>query len=401
MLYSVEAMVWKSRCVGMPFSNGMPIPPAPGDWLELPAWARERDPYRGVPMLTTSKASSLAVHQGGQMASAGVMVTSAEKQHSTIKPKPNAPKLLQRYNVSSPVQSHGSGVLMEKRVNYAEPEGVFKRHAEEPDEKQGERRGRKRPPAPMAAPPVRQIAEMDPDTLRGRTSLNLPALERFSRYVEGFVNDEFVAMRKHLAAMAPLDVLGVQLSASNVHLLSSFLAAARIHVSDVAENFQVLHQEERRIWIVPLLNMWSPAHGSPQLLARSGWYPYWFAHGSDDVGLLGILQYRKMRRSLPEEKYPTSGFFCAATHDVHEKVWPILRCWSSSKNQAGVVVVGMAANQKPHRKVETGGTFAEQEECSRGHVVHNSRQKRWCIHPDITQVLGLAVVQKASLDVVS
>ena len=301
-------MVLKSRCVGMPLSNGLPIPPAPGD-------------------------------------------------------------------------------------------GVFKRHAEEPDEKRGERRVRKKPPAPMAAPPIRQIAELDPDTLCGRTSLNLPAVERFSGYVEGFVNDEFVAMRKHLGDMTPSDVLGVQLSACNVHLLTSFLAAARINVSDVAANFQVLQQQEHRIWIVPLLNMWSPAYGSPQLLARSGWYAYWFAHGSDDVGLLGILQYRKMRRSFPE-KYPTSGFFCAATHDVHQKVWPILRCWSSSKNQAGVIVVGMAANQKPHRKVETGGTYAEQEECSHGHVVHNSRQKRWCTHPDITQVLGLAVVQKAPVQVV-
>ena len=45
----------------MAFSNGVPIPPAPGDWSHLPVWAREHDPYRGVPVLTTSKASSVAV----------------------------------------------------------------------------------------------------------------------------------------------------------------------------------------------------------------------------------------------------------------------------------------------------------------------------------------------------
>ena len=210
------------------------------------------------------------------------------------------------------------------------------------------------------------------------------------------MNDDFMAMKAHLDDMLPMEVWGVKLSSSNLHLLTSFLAAARFKTSEVATNFQILHHQEHRVWIVPLMNMWKPAFGCPQLLARSGWHSYLFAHGSDDVGPLGVLEYRKMRRSFPDEQYPTTGFFCAATNDVGDGVWPILRCWASCKNQAGVVVVGLAATEKPHRKVESGGVYAEQQECSRGHVVHNPRNKRWCINPEVAQVVGLAVVQTAA-----
>ena len=153
-------------------------------------------------------------------------------------------------------------------------------------------------------------------TLSGRTKLSLPAVERFIRYSEGFVNDDFMAMKDHLDNMLPMEVLGVRLSRNNLHLLTSFLAAARFKTSEVSTNFQILHHQEHRVWIVPLMNMWKPAFGCPQLLARSGWHSYIFAHGSDDVGLLGVLEYRKMRRSFPDEQYPTTGFYCAAKNDV-------------------------------------------------------------------------------------
>ena len=360
----------------MPLSNGLPIPPAPGDWLELPAWARERDPYRGVPLLTTSKASSRAVRDSSSM---GSLVTGGLGKQSATKQNHSCgcdPRLL---------QLRGCSVRDDLQC-------AWKRRASKSEENQ-EKRCRNEPPVPMAAPSARPGIEIDPHTLCGRTSLSLPAVERFIRYSEGFVNEEFLAMKRHLSVLRPSDCSGIRLSPSNLHLLAAFLAAAKFDVSDVAGSFQVLQQQEHHIWILPLKNMWKPAFGCPQFLARSGWHSYWFAHGSDDVGLLGVLQYRKMRRSFPDGQYPTTGFFCAATHDIMERSWPILRCWSSSKNQAGVVIVGMAAIEKQHRKVESGGTYAEQQACSHGHVVHNPRQKRWCINPEVAQVMGLAIVQ--------
>ena len=42
----------------MPVYGGLPLPPVPGDWAALPECAREADPYRACPLLTTSKAAA-------------------------------------------------------------------------------------------------------------------------------------------------------------------------------------------------------------------------------------------------------------------------------------------------------------------------------------------------------
>ena len=61
------------------------------------------------------------------------------------------------------------------------------------------------------------------------------------------MNDDFMAMQNHLDNMLPTEVLGVKLSSSNLHLLTSFLAASRFKTSEVT-SFQILHHQEHRVW---------------------------------------------------------------------------------------------------------------------------------------------------------
>ena len=200
-----------------------------------------------------------------------------------------------------------------------------------------------------------------------------------------------------MQSMRPTNIAETWLTVENARRLTSFLAAAGVPVSDVGSKYETLQLHEHRIWILPLLHMWTPAFGRPQHMVSRRMFTYYFAHGTDDIGLLGILQLRKMRRSFPEENYPAVGFFCAATNDASEHTWTIMKCWLSSKNEAGVVVVGVAASVEPHRKVQAGGVLAEQEACAVAKVAHNVRKKQWCIHPDVSQVIGLAIVQRAPL----
>ena len=202
-------------------------------------------------------------------------------------------------------------------------------------------------------------------------------------------------MKKHLEAMSPMEDLGMKLSAKNVCLLTSFLAAAKFSVSDVATNFQVLNHRDHRVWIVPLKNMWKPPFGCPEFLAQRGWRSHLFAHGSDESGILHVLQCRKMRRcSASDEEDRKVGFFlCEATSDVGEGMWAILRCWSSKQNQAGVVIVGTAVNREIRQARKSGQTRDERQECLRADVVCDLQNRRWCVNPEVACVAGLAVVQ--------
>ena len=119
-------------------------------------------------MLITSKASSVAVlHDRHSHA----VVSELVESQSAAKPKPScAPKLLRRHTALAPAhRSDNIGAAVGVRMHGS---------------------GRTKPPAPMAATPTKQHAGMDPDTLSGRTKLSLPAVERFIRYSEGFVNED-------------------------------------------------------------------------------------------------------------------------------------------------------------------------------------------------------------------
>ena len=256
---------------------------------------------------------------------------------------------------------------------------------------------RTKPPPPIAAPPAKPILECDPDTVTGRAMLVASSVKRLATYAEGSFDKDFLAVWNHICMMKTSTTAGSELLEGHQVRLASFLAAAGVATSNVGTQFETMQLQEHKIWFLPLLHMWTPACGCPKALIGSRMHTFFFAHGTDDVGMLGILAHQKMRRSFPSEGYPTCGFFCLATNDFNERMWPIVKCWFSAKNEAGVLVVGMAATDGPHRKVESGGVLAAQEACARAKVAHCTRRKDWCIHPDAAQVLGLAVVQSASL----
>ena len=180
------------------------------------------------------------------------------------------------------------------------------------------------------------------------------ALQCFVRYSEGFYDDTFLAMWNHVRALQCSKCCECVISTENQMRLASFLAAAKVRTANVGMMFETMQLQEHRVWVLPLLKMWMPASGSPKSLIASRMCTF-FAHATDDAGLLGILQYQKMRKSFSTENFPTHGFSCVATNDLQEQVSTIVKCWVSSKNMAGVVVVGMAVTDEPHRKVKPVG----------------------------------------------
>ena len=385
----------------MPLYDGLPLPPVPGDWALLPEWARVADPYRACPVLTTSKAAGVVA----QSECRGSLSRSAPMQMCP-RPKPScAPALHLPFSAFGrpPGQSASNTATDESQVdrNFAgdvwKEVGDCKASCSLLSDLQTSKRMRTKPPPPLAAPPAKPVGQCDPDTTSGRTLMAASALQGFVKYSEGSYDNGFLAMWNHVRAVQSSKCSECVISNENQMRLASFLAAARVRTTSVGMAFETMQLHEHRVWVLPLLKMWMPASGSPKSLVASRMYTYFFAHATDDAGLLGILQYQKMRKSFSSEDFPTHCSSCVATNDIKERVSTIVKCWLSSKNVSGVVVVGMAATDEPHRKVESGGVFAGQQACARAKVVHIPRGKQWCIHPDASQILGLAVVQTAPL----
>ena len=105
---------------------------------------------------------------------------------------------------------------------------------------------------------------------------------------------------------------------------------------------------------------------------------------------------RRMLKTLPDSDSRTYRFFARATSNfdsLDDNLRVLISRWESSKNESGVIVAGTAASTKPQAKVYAGGTWEEQPKCKSNDVVHNSKERRWCIKPKITQITDLVLCE--------
>ena len=103
-----------------------------------------------------------------------------------------------------------------------------------------------------------------------------------------------------------------------------------------------------------------------------------------------------MLKSLPDTDSKTYGFFAGATPNydtLDERLRVIISRWESGKNEAGIIVAGTAATCKAQAKVSAGGTWVEQAKCKSNDVVHNSKERRWCIKPKVSQITDLIICE--------
>ena len=108
--------------------------------------------------------------------SSHAVVSELVERQSAAKPKPScAPKLLQRRTALAPAHRPDN---IGAAVGQASPEddrqNAWKCRVHEGEDSRGKKPRRTKPPAPMAAPPTKQHAGMDPDMLSGRTKLSQP-----------------------------------------------------------------------------------------------------------------------------------------------------------------------------------------------------------------------------------
>ena len=119
-------------------------------------------------------------------------------------------------------------------------------------------------------------------------------------------------------------------------------------------------------------------------------------HGTATQGTIGILEAKQVLKSLPSENDPTYGFFCGATNDYtsqDSKLRVIVARWESSKNESGILLAGTAVTSKPQAKVQSGGTWVEQQKCKSNDVAHNQKERRWCIKPKVSQITMLVICE--------
>ena len=203
---------------------------------------------------------------------------------------------------------------------------------------------------------------------------------------------EVQAIRRHLKHVTDDDVMS-QIQEDNLNLLCKVLACTSLQGNvhyplgikmDKFDNYQIFQ--------LPMLAMRGPS--CPE--SSVGLQRYVWCHGTTTQGIIGILKARQVLKSLPSPDAPTYGFFAAGTNDAtsnYEQLRITVARWESSKNDAGLLVLGTAASTRTQAKVHAGGTYEEQRKCKTNDVAHNPKERRWCFKPKISQITALCFCQ--------
>ena len=134
-----------------------------------------------------------------------------------------------------------------------------------------------------------------------------------------------------------------------------------------------------------------------------GTFTVFWSHGTSTAGLAGILNDRSMKPTgnfFKEQPEPFSAFMCLATKlyrdedSNHAEMARVLsKTWNLAKNRCNVMIVGHATGVCS--TVDQGGAWETLLKAKHDLVVHDRREKRWAIHCNSGQILGLAFLENA------
>ena len=172
----------------------------------------------------------------------------------------------------------------------------------------------------------------------------------------------------------------------------------------------VLHtpHEYYNVWTFELTNM---PGGDANSIGRAGDNQYQWYHATTYEGLLGILKTGLVLptcletlfnpKDIKEEKLPwqPQGFFSTGlmisgypTTDKENHLKKLIDRYLSGKCQHGIVVTG--AVWGTHKKIESGGTWAEQQSVRHHLITHNPSAKRWCFHSATTPIHAIHLIHQ-------
>jgi hypothetical protein len=227
-------------------------------------------------------------------------------------------------------------------------------------------------------------------TVEGRRAFVHEENLKFQRLTDSC--PEVRTVRAHIEQITKDEVMRA-ITTDNLNLLCKILACTtmqgNVHYPmsikmDTFDNYQVFQ--------LPILAM----RGASCPESSVGLQRYMWCHGTTTQGIIGILKARQVLKSLPSPEAPTYGFFAAGTNDAtskYEQLRITVARWESSKNDAGLLVLGTAASTRTQAKVHAGGTYEEQRKCKTNDVAHNPKERRWCIKPKISQITALCFCQ--------
>jgi hypothetical protein len=152
-----------------------------------------------------------------------------------------------------------------------------------------------------------------------------------------------------------------------------------------------INHEECRLWRIPVVGVRGPAMRREAVDS----YNYLWAHATTEGGLVGILKDKMVQKSRSSEEEPTSGFFCKACEDSEygaEQI--VINRAAADKNRAGIIVQGTVSIDNMHKRLDCGGTAAEQKACEKHGVSHMASARRWCVREDLAQITSFWIVQQ-------
>jgi hypothetical protein len=134
-----------------------------------------------------------------------------------------------------------------------------------------------------------------------------------------------------------------------------------------------------------------------------GSFTVFWSHGTSTAGLAGILKDKMMKPTgnfFKEQPEPFSAFMCLATKQYGdevsnrvEKARILSKTSSLAKNRCNVLIVGHATGTCS--TVDQGGAWETLLKAKADLVVHDRREKRWAVHCNSGQILGLAFLENA------